>query len=193
MRAVSAARDRWLDEGLRVLVDDGAAGVRIDRIAARLGLSKGSFHHHFAGADGYKRDLLAHYESLTVGALESAIDALGADASVPAVLEALTGLIRADRPGLYRPELDVAVRAWSTSDIDVRAVQQRIDTARVEALQRVWSRVVPTDEARLSALLPYLLAVGAAVVVPPVPADDLRRLYELLLPLVPTSRASTSG
>lgn len=193
MRAVSAARDRWLDEGLRVLVDDGAAGVRIDRIAARLGLSKGSFHHHFAGADGYKRDLLAHYESLTVGALESAIDALGADASVPAVLEALTGLIRADRPGLYRPELDVAVRAWSTSDTDVRAVQQRIDTARVEALQRVWSRVVPTDEARLSALLPYLLAVGAAVVVPPVPADDLRRLYELLLPLVPTSRASTSG
>ena len=109
------------------------------------------------------------------------------------MLEALTGLIRADRPGLYRPELDVAVRAWSTSDIDVRAVQQRIDTARVEALQRVWSRVVPTDGARLSALLPYLLAVGAAVVVPPVPADDLRRLYELLLPLVPTSRASTSG
>ena len=28
-------------------------------------------------------------------------------------------------------------------------------------------------------------AVGAAVVVPPVEVDDLRRLYELLLPLVP--------
>ena len=168
-------------------------GVNGHASVTHHGLRTGGSDHHFAGADGYKRDLLAHYESLTVGALESAIDALGADASVPAVLEALTGLIRADRPGLYRPELDVAVRAWSTSDTDVRAVQQRIDTARVEALQRVWSRVVPTDEARLSALLPYLLAVGAAVVVPPVPADDLRRLYELLLPLVPTSRASTSG
>ena len=55
-----------------MLAAEGAAGVRIDRIAARLGLSKGSFHHHFAGADGYKRDLLAHYEALSVDAVESA-------------------------------------------------------------------------------------------------------------------------
>lgn len=168
-----------------MLASEGAGGVRIDRIAARLGLSKGSFHHHFAGADGYKRDLLAHYESLTVGALESAIDEVG-HASVPAVLEALTGLIRPDGPGLYRPELDVAVRAWSTSDPEVREVQQRIDAVRIDALTRVWRRARPeADDARLSALLPYLLAVGAAVVVPPVPPDDLRRLYEMLLPLVP--------
>ena len=58
--------------------------------------------------------------------------------------------------------------------------------ARLAALERVWAREL-TDpaEARLSALLPYLLAVGAAVVVPPVGADDLRSLYQMLLPLVP--------
>ena len=78
------------------------------------------------------------------------------------------------------------MRAWATTDPDVRAVQQRIDTTRIDALARVWGRVVPdAAEARRSALLPYLLAVGAAVVVPPVEVDDLRRLYELLLPLVP--------
>jgi hypothetical protein len=50
----------------------------------------------------------------------------------------------------------------------------------------VWRQARPdADDARLSALLPYLVAVGAAVVVPAVPEDDLRRLYELLLPLVP--------
>jgi AcrR family transcriptional regulator len=175
-----------LDEGLRVLATEGAPGVRIDRIAARLGLSKGSFHHHFAGADGYKRDLLAHYEALSVDALESAISGVPAAASAHDVLEVLTGMIRVDGAGLYRPELDVAVRAWSTTDPDVRAVQQRVDTSRIDALERVWSRAVPDPGvARLSALLPYLLAVGAAVVVPPVGADDLRRLYELLLPLVP--------
>jgi len=175
-----------LDEGLRVLAAEGAPGVRIDRIAARLGLSKGSFHHHFAGADGYKRDLLAHYESLSVDALESAIAGVGDDASTRDVLGALTAMIRVDDAGLYRPELDVAVRAWSTTDPDVRAVQQRIDTTRIDALARVWSRAAPdAAEARRSALLPYLVAVGAAVVVPPVGVDDLRRLYELLLPLVP--------
>jgi AcrR family transcriptional regulator len=184
---VSSARDRWLDEGLRVLAAEGAPGVRIDRIAARLGLSKGSFHHHFAGADGYKRDLLARYESLSVDALESAIGRVAVDASARDVLEVLTAMIRGDVAGLYRPELDVAVRAWSTTDPEVRAVQQRIDTTRIDALARVWGRAEPdAAEARRSALVPYLLAVGAAVVVPPVEVDDLRRLYELLLPLVPT-------
>jgi AcrR family transcriptional regulator len=183
---VGTARDRWLDEGLRVLADEGAAGVRIDRVAARLGLSKGSFHHHFAGADGYTRDLLAHYEALSVDALKAAIAAVGDQATARDVLGVLTGMIRHDDARLYRPELDVAVRAWSTSDPDVRALQQRIDTARIDALEQVWRRAV-TDagEARLSALLPYLLAVGAALVVPPVGADELRGLYELLLPLVP--------
>ena len=175
-----------MDEGLRVLAAEGAPSVRIDRIAARLGLSKGSFHHHFAGADGYKRELLAHYEALSVDALDSAIAGVADDASAREVLGALTAMIRGDGAGLYRPELDVAVRAWSTTDPDVRAVQQRIDTTRIDALARVWSRAVPdAAEARRSALLPYLLAVGAAVVVPPVEVDDLRRLYELLLPLVP--------
>jgi len=183
---MGTARDRWLDEGLRVLASEGAAGVRIDRIAARLGLSKGSFHHHFAGADGYKRDLLAYYETLCVEALASAIASVGESASARAVLGALTSLVGANGPGLYRPELDVAVRAWATSDAEVRAVQRRIDTGRIQALERVWRRAVSDPvEARQSALVPYLLAVGAAVVVPPVGAEDLRGMYEILLPLVP--------
>jgi AcrR family transcriptional regulator len=183
---MGAARDRWLDEGLRVLADDGASGVRIDRIAARLGLSKGSFHHHFDGADGFKRELLAHYEQLTIQVLEEGIRSAGPDASVRDVLGSLTNLVRDDGPELYRPELDVAVRAWATSDPDVRAVQERIDSARVAALERIW-RPAAKDaaSAHRSALLPYLLAVGATVVVPPVSADELRGLYELLLPHVP--------
>lgn len=184
---MGAARDRWLDEGLRVLADEGAAGVRIDRIAARLGLSKGSFHHHFAGADGYKRDLLDRYESLSVEALESAIADVGPVASTQDVLRALTRLVGAEDT-LYRPELDVAVRAWSTSDDEVRSTLQRVDAARIDALAAVWQRVVPdADEARRAATLPYLLAVGAAMVVPPTGADELQGLYEMLLPLVPAA------
>lgn len=183
---MGAARGRWLDEGFRILAAEGASGVRIDRIAARLGLSKGSFHHHFAGAEGYKRDLLAHYETFSIRALESAIASVGANASAREVLGALTGLIRAGDAELYRPELDVAVRAWAVSDAEVRTVQERVDAARLAALRRVWDRVTDDPErARLSALLPYVLAVGAGFVVPPVSPEDLRGLYEILLPLVP--------
>jgi AcrR family transcriptional regulator len=183
---MSDTRDRWLDEGLRILSEEGAAGVRIDRIAARLGLSKGSFHHHFRGATGYKLDLLAHFERQSVGALENAISGMGDVADARAVLAGLTALVRPGEAGIYHPNLDVAVRAWSTWDPDVREVQARIDSAAIAALQGVWKRAVADDdEARTAAMLPYLLAVGASVVVPSVSADELRRMYEMLLPLVP--------
>ncbi len=184
-RAMSEARDRWLDEGIRVLAEQGAAGVRIDPIAARLGLSKGSFHHHFQGAEGYKRDLLGYYERLSIDALDRAIaEAERGDART--VLGRLTELIEPGAAGLYRPELEVAVRAWASSDAQVQAVQARIDAARIDALARVWRPYVGTeDAARQAALLPYLLAVGASVMAPPVGADELRALLGLILPLVP--------
>ncbi|MEU8207301.1 helix-turn-helix domain-containing protein, partial [Streptosporangium sp. NPDC049046] len=113
---MSAARDRWLDEGIRVLAAEGASGVRIDRIAARLGLSKGSFHHHFDGAEGYKRDLLAYFERLSVEAFDRAIAEVETQGDARAVLGRLTELIRSRDTGLYRPQLEAAVRAWSMSD-----------------------------------------------------------------------------
>jgi AcrR family transcriptional regulator len=183
---MSETRDRWLDEGLRILAEEGASGVRIDRIAARLALSKGSFHHHFRGANGYKKDLLEYFERRSVGALESAIAGMVDVADARAVLIMLTALVSSGSAGIYHPNLEVAVRAWSTWDQEVREVQARIDAAMVAALQAVWSRaVVDEDAARTAALLPYLLAVGASVVVPPVDADQLRKMYEMLLPLVP--------
>jgi AcrR family transcriptional regulator len=189
---MSTARDRWLNEGLQVLAEEGAAGIRIDRIAARLNLSKGSFHHHFDGAEGYKKALLAHFEHLSIEMFENAISEVGESAGARVILERLTKLVRPGGTGLYRPELDIAVRAWATWDADVRAVQTRLDEARLSALQRVWRSAVATDEeARTAALLPYLLAVGATVVFPPVDADQLRDLYEFLLPLVPDSAGQT--
>jgi AcrR family transcriptional regulator len=185
---MSEARDRWLTEGVRVLTEDGAAGVRIDRIAARLALSKGSFHHHFDGADGFKHDLLAYVERLSVDTLEGAIADAGTPADARAILGRLARLIDAPGTGLYRPELSVALRAWALSDPQVAAVQQRIDEAVLAHLQRVWRPYVHSDaEARQAALLPYLLAVGAAVVIPPVGAADLQTVFEMLLPLVPES------
>lgn len=175
-----------------MLAEEGASGVRIDRIAARLGLSKGSFHHHFAGAAGYKRALLEHFEQMSTEMLDEAIAGAG-DAGVHAVLDRLTRMVGPGSRSHYRPELEVAVRAWATSDEDVRAVQGRIDEARVAALSRVWRPYVGTDaDARTAALLPYLVSVGAAVVSPPVSATELQRVYEILLRLVPEGKPARS-
>jgi AcrR family transcriptional regulator len=186
-----SAKERWLSEGLQVLAAEGPAGVRIDRLAARIGLSKGSFHHHFAGAAGYKKALLEHYEQTVRSALAQTVDRFAAEPP-QRVLAELTAQVGDQNSLLYHPELEVAVRAWAFQDAGVAAVQQRIDEARITVLESLWRRIVDDPgQARVAALLPYLIGIGASVVLPPVDRKELQRVYELILQLVPESAAAS--
>jgi AcrR family transcriptional regulator len=178
------SRTDWIEAGLAAVADDGPNGLRIDRLCRRLGVSKGSFHHHFAGSGDFKKTVLAAYQTLVVEALDQAIDHTAAD-SPKAALAGLTAAI-AGRESFYRSELEVAMRAWAFSDPEVREVQERIDMRRLESLQRIWSRILDDPaEVHTAALLPYLVGIGASLVQPPTPPDQLRSVYELLLGLVP--------
>ncbi|HEU4908079.1 MAG TPA: TetR/AcrR family transcriptional regulator [Propionibacteriaceae bacterium] len=176
-------RRDWLEAGLAALAEDGPNSLRIDRLCRRLNVSKGSFHHHFAGARDFKQSLLVAYENLVVESLDQAINQAGG-ATPQATLANLTAAIT-NTQGFYRPELEVAMRAWAFSDPDVRSVQERVDIRRLESLQAIWSKIYrdPT-EARTAALVPYLVAIGASLAQPPTPLDELQRVYELLLGLV---------
>jgi AcrR family transcriptional regulator len=178
------SRTDWIQAGLAAVAGDGPNGLRIDALCRRLGVSKGSFHHHFAGSGDFKKTVLAAYETLVVEALDQAIDDTAAD-SPKAALAALTAAITS-REGFYRPDLEVAMRAWAVSDPEVREIQERVDTRRLESLQRIWFRVLDDPAAvHTAALLPYLVGIGASLVQPPTPPDQLRSVYELLLDLVP--------
>jgi len=122
-------RSDWLQAGLTAVADDGPDGLRIDRLCRRLGVSKGSFHHHFAGAGDFKLALLDAYETLVVEALNDAIEQTAAITPQ----ESLAGLTAAitSTQSFYRPELEVAIRAWAFSDSQVRAVQERVDRQRL--------------------------------------------------------------
>jgi AcrR family transcriptional regulator len=177
-------RSDWLQAGLTAVADDGPDGLRIDRLCRRLGVSKGSFHHHFAGAGDFKRALLDAYETLVVEALNDAIEQTAAITPQQS-LAGLTAAITSTQ-SFYRPELEVAMRAWAFSNSQVRAVQERVDRRRLESLEGIWSRILDDPAAvHTAALLPYLVGIGASLVQPPTPPDQLRGIYELLLGLVP--------
>lgn len=178
------SRSEWLEAGLAALADDGPNGLRIDRLCRRLNVSKGSFHHHFAGAGDFKQALLAAYETRVVEALGQTIKQT--QAATPK--DALAGLTAAitNREGFYRPELEVAMRAWAFSDPDVRAVQERIDARRLASLRGIWCEILDDPAAAYTAaLLPYLVGIGGSLIQPPTPRDQLQRVYELLLGLMP--------
>ncbi|GAA1659211.1 hypothetical protein GCM10009830_00210 [Glycomyces endophyticus] len=174
-------RDRWIDEGLTVLAEEGAAGLRIDRIAARLDLTKGSFHHHFAGADDYRAALLERHEREQAAAL-AATAAAAADGPPEVALAVL-----ADRVlDVLDTDRERAVRAWSASDPAARAAQERLDAARLALLERLWAeRIGEGEQSRTAALLPHLLVAGISAVHPRPSRAEIRAVFALLAEIAP--------
>ncbi|WP_433133705.1 hypothetical protein ACQPWW_16585 [Micromonospora sp. CA-240977] len=131
--------------------DEGPAGLRIDRLAARLGLTKGSF-----------QVTLLHGLSDELATVDP-VDALRAPPS------------RLDE--LFDAELDRALRAWAIGNDGARAVVERVDSARLTFLETLWNRAVPDPtRARAAALLPHLLLIGANAIRPPLDAASRRAL-----------------
>lgn len=170
-------RNRWIDAGLATLAEEGAPALRIDRVAMRVGLSKGSFFHHFDSAAAYRAALVAAWEA----------KAEGEDSPQPpeAQLTALAEEV-GDR---FDVPLERAMRAWALQEPEVAASVERVDRARLAALEGIWSRLVDDPaRARAAALLPHLVAIGASVAFPSPSRRDLEDVFALLADLVPVVR-----
>ena len=172
-------KDKWLDEGLAVLIEDGAPGIRIDRIAERLGLSKGSFHHHFAGGTtGYRTALLQRYES-------DALTALGGLAPTTAPGRTHARWTTQSGSRALRPQTRGRRAGLGVPGPEVRATQERVDSARLAALERLWLAIVDDPRrAHTAALLPHLLTIGASVALPPIDPAELDDVFGMLVELI---------
>jgi len=55
-------RRRWLQEGLALLEESGAEALTIESLTSRLGVTKGSFYHHFTNYQDFQESLLVYWE-----------------------------------------------------------------------------------------------------------------------------------
>lgn len=53
----------WITAGYQLFAVDGLAGLKIERLAKKAGISKSSFYHHFADLEGFMEQLLAYHLS----------------------------------------------------------------------------------------------------------------------------------
>jgi AcrR family transcriptional regulator len=181
-----ATRQDWLGQGLVVLAAEGAPALTIDRLCAAMRLSKGSFYHHFSGARDFRAALLEHFETEWTTRFIEEVEA-DQGASAADKLAKLATVVLADKETL---DLEVAVRAWAAQDETAYDVQARVDrtrTAYLESLCRQAGR--SRAEAKQLARMLYLLLVGAGHVVPPIPPRELRKLYDVAVPLVTAGSA----
>jgi AcrR family transcriptional regulator len=160
----------WLEAGLQILGTAGVGGLTIERMTAELGVTKGSFYHHFQNVRDFERQLVAHW----------ADQYLSTSAEVPHDPAARLVLLDTIMAEAFSPvtEPEVAIRHWAQQDEMVRASVELVDAVRRAFVQDVF-RPLATGEAQAQLMADLLFAVmiGTITALPRLPAQRVLELY----------------
>ena len=124
---------QWLSAGLEALRKGGVGAVRVERLAGDVGITKGSFYHHFRDRGALLDAVIEYWSSeMTDAEFERIQTMRGGDAkgALRARLVALAEDVLEKGMGRYDP----AIRAWARADRKVAAAVAQVDRRRIKAL-----------------------------------------------------------
>jgi AcrR family transcriptional regulator len=156
MANVRTPRGAWIEAALRGLSEGGPEAVRVEALAASLGVSKGGFYWHFKDRQGLLDETLDSWEKAMVE------DVIANVESQPVEPRAkLQHLFALASTADFAVEL--AIRDWSRRDAAVAARLRRIDGRRMAYLRSLFGQLRGGDEDEVEArsMLTYSLFVGS--------------------------------
>jgi AcrR family transcriptional regulator len=130
----TVSREQYFEVAFELLPQAGFKGLNIGLMCRELGVTSGSFYHHFGSWDGFVAAFLSHWERLQGGRMK-AMDFGAGD--VRRDLDALRSLTL----GLPH-EAEAAIRAWSDTNEVVRGAVIRVDQTRFATLAEVTTRAI---------------------------------------------------
>jgi AcrR family transcriptional regulator len=160
----------WFDAGLRTLAKFGLTGLTIETLTADLGVTKGSFYHHFRNVEDFQKGLITYWGDQYLSTASIMPD-------TPDELISLLDTIMEEGFGaITGPEM--TIRVWAQQDAVVRSVVEQVDSVRQEFVFTVFRSLVESDQAaRLMTDVFSSMLVGSMMVLPRIPADRVTQLY----------------
>lgn len=156
-RANRIGREEWIAEALVLLKREGIAGVRVEPLALRLKVTKGSFYWHFKDRAALHAAMLEHWRAITTRDVIERFDRAGGSARVK-----LRRLIELATGPVAPIALDSAMRAWARQDSAVAAAVAATDNERVAFISALLCEMgIKPGVADLRARILYLAAVGS--------------------------------
>ena len=156
MAKVRTPRGAWIDAGLRALAAGGPDAVRVEALAAGLGVTKGGFYWAFDDRQALLDEMLDTWEQAGTEDVIARIDGELSDprAKVRQLFELAPS---ADR--LFAVEL--ALRDWSRRDRDVAKRLRRADSRRMAYLRSLFAQFcADDDDVEARSMLAYSLFIG---------------------------------
>jgi AcrR family transcriptional regulator len=162
---VRTPRGAWIEAALQALATGGPEGVRVEALAARLGVSKGGFYWHFEDRAALLREMLDDWEQRVVGDVIARIESEPGEprAKLQHLFELATTSSTELLPDLLPVEL--ALRDWSRRDEEVAARLHRVDDQRMEYLRSLFRPIcIDEDDVEARSILAFSLFIGSAFI-----------------------------
>jgi AcrR family transcriptional regulator len=143
----------WIMAALDLLAEQGIDGVRVELLARRLGVTKGSFYWHFEDRDALHIAMLDHWRRKTTLGLIERFDHM-----VALPLDRVRQLINLVFAPQSRRGADVelSVRLWGRRDPRAQAALNEVDELRTRYIARqLVENGVPKMEAKARSMLIY--------------------------------------
>lgn len=170
MDLMSVTKQEWIDTGLRSLEHVGTSGLTIDQMAKELGVTKGSFYHHFTKMRDFEERLVEYWANQYLQTPERLPDTPDQrlallDTIMDEVFSQITG-----------PE--IAIRTWAQRDEFVYKFVNRVDEARRNFVLSVFESFCDSEyQAQLMADMFFTLAIGSITALPRIPSGRVVDLY----------------
>lgn len=121
------SREAWLQQALDILAED-PEHLRIDELAERLGVSKGSFYWHFENRSDFIKAMAEYWRDKYTSDVRDEVFA--AEDHLREILKET--LI--DKAGRY----DLAIRAWARHEPSINPMIREVDKIRLQSLTDIF-------------------------------------------------------
>jgi len=151
-----AGREAWLEAARRALIEEGTAGVEINKLAKRLKTSRSVFYWFFRDRAQLLEEMLDLWVQTSAVLLERIVASPGSGLEL---YHALTDLWVNETE--YDPSWDGAIRDWGRTSKTVLDAVRKVDIRRIEAIEKIFHRMgYEGKEAHVRARVMYYHQVG---------------------------------
>ncbi|MCV2216260.1 TetR/AcrR family transcriptional regulator [Thauera sp. Sel9] len=178
-------RQSWINAAIEVMAEEGIAGLRVEVLAKRLKVTKGSFYWHFDDRRDLLLAILQHWKEGRICDIikQTRVQPGKELAQVYHVIDVYSA--SRNRRGMM---IELAVRDWARRDAEAAAIVAEVDDVRLRCARDLFLACgVPMEEASSRCMLLYAYVFGVSLMIYEKFDSDVLRLKRDIADLIARS------
>lgn len=182
----------WINAAMSLLVDKSIDAVRVDVLAKRMSVTRGSFYWHFTDRDQLLQEVLTHWRNQATEQVIARFERSGATPEF--LIRDLIGLPFHGQMAVDSASVELAIRAWARRDDVARRVVDEVDAHRLSYIAQCLSALGHSfQDSANKAFLLYTYMIGESLLRnqgAPSQREQRRKFIEGLV--LPSGKASAT-